>query len=91
MPKFNTEKNNICQEKLYCYKHQKCNKCNLHCKNQNNRVKVIMYLLCLMSVYNIQNNKYVKEKIQKIKKSDIYIQENITNESKNFILECKVE
>ena len=67
MPKFNIDKNNVnnvydeklyCNEKIFCYKHQKC---NLQLKNKrNDRNKVIMYVLGLISIDNMKNSKCIK-------------------------------
>jgi len=84
MPKFNIEKNNICDEKVYCYKHQKC---NLQCKNKkNDRIKVIMYVLGLISIYNMKKRKCVKEsEVQNLNKEySIYMSEkDISNKNKS--------
>jgi hypothetical protein len=96
MPKFNIEKNNVCNEKLYCdeklycYKHQKCNiqlknkrqdpdlvractqqdpylvracpdLCSgLYKTERQDRDKVVMYVLGLISIYNMKNSKCSK-------------------------------
>lgn len=50
MPKNNIQKNNItCDEKIYCYKHVKCNK---QCETMKiERLKVIIYVLSLINLY----------------------------------------